>query len=238
MRPEEGSTTTWHFEAGLTARRDWLTGGSELRPSLPFACCYVYAPHGEGVVSEGSRLVCERVKRSDPIWLPRYAGRVVELAVRAREFRGLFGRDVVLVPVPCSAPARPSSWSAWQLATALQALGLARSVWVGLQRQSPVRKSSTALVGERPTVREHYESFGVTGPPGVAADRIVLVDDVITKGRTLFAAAARMQDALPHADIRAFALIRTLGFLSRVDRLVAPCQGFVRWAGGDAKREP
>jgi adenine/guanine phosphoribosyltransferase-like PRPP-binding protein len=71
-----------------------------------------------------------------------------------------------------------------------------------------------------------------------AAERIVLVDDVITKGRTLFAAAARLRDRFPGADIGAFALVRTLGFLSRVDRVLAPCEGVVRWAAGDVRREP
>jgi adenine/guanine phosphoribosyltransferase-like PRPP-binding protein len=74
--------------------------------------------------------------------------------------------------------------------------------------------------------------------PGSLVRRIVLVDDVITKGRTLLAAAARLRRELPHADIRAIALVRTLGFLSRVDRLLEPCQGLVYWSGGDARREP
>jgi hypothetical protein len=66
----------------------------------------------------------------------------------------------------------------------------------------------------------------------------VLVDDVITRGRTLLAAAARLRSTYPHADVRAFALVRTTGYLSRLDRLRAPCAGVVYWAGGDARREP
>ena len=73
--------------------------------------------------------------------------------------------------------------------------------------------------------------------PGMVR-RIVLIDDVITKGRTLLAAAARMQSASPSADVRAFALIRTMGFRQRMDSQVQPCDGVVRWAGGDARREP
>jgi predicted amidophosphoribosyltransferase len=110
-------------------------------------------------------------------------------------------------------------------------------VWPALQRRTPVRKSATAPSGERPTVHEHYESFAVT-PLEFPCPRIVLIDDVVTKGRTLLAAAARLQVALPHASIRAFALIRTLGFAPRLDSLFGSCQGVIRWAAGDAWREP
>lgn len=120
---------------------------------------------------------------------------------------------------------------------ALTELGLAGTVWLGLQRTFAVRKSATALTGERPTVHEHYESFSVIRAPAPIR-RIVLIDDVITKGRTLLAAAARLQGQFPHADIRAFALIRTMGFERRVEHLIEPCQGVIRWAGGDARREP
>jgi hypothetical protein len=64
------------------------------------------------------------------------------------------------------------------------------------------------------------------------------VDDVITKGRTLLAAAARINEALPGAQVRAFALLRTLGMISDLHRLLEPCRGQVRWMGGDARRIP
>ena len=68
--------------------------------------------------------------------------------------------------------------------------------------------------------------------------RILLVDDVITKGRTALAAAARVHEAFPHADLRVFALIRTLGLLPNVSQLLDPCEGVVRCLRGDARREP
>jgi hypothetical protein len=66
----------------------------------------------------------------------------------------------------------------------------------------------------------------------------VLVDDVITKGRTLLAAAMRLQVDLPPAEITAFALVRTLGFIEQLQHLTEVCHGCVRWAAGDARREP
>ena len=59
-----------------------------------------------------------------------------------------------------------------------------------------------------------------------------------TKGRTLLAAATRLQTELPHADIRAFALIRTQGFMPQLGSVFESCHGVIRWAGGDARRDP
>jgi predicted amidophosphoribosyltransferase len=186
--------------------------------------------------AEGRRL-CQRLKASDPRWLPHYAGQVAEFCARERRFANLFAADAWLVPVPGHAPACGRRAAAFHLAMALHELGLALQVWPGIARCVAVTRSATALPGERPTVRQHYESFAIaaaTRPP----PRLVLVDDVITKGRTLLAAAAKLRDAFPSADVRAFAMVRSTGFLNRLDRLLAPCEGVVYWTGRDARREP
>jgi len=149
----------------------------------------------------------------------------------------LFGKRVVLVPVPGSVPSAAGVWAAERLALALRDIGLGYSVWPGVQRRFAVRKSATSLNADRPSVQQHYDSFLVSTPP-TSPERIVLVDDVITKGRTILAAAVRLHEALPNADIRAFALVRTMGFIPDVTHFLEPCYGVVRWSGGDARREP
>ncbi len=96
-------------------------------------------------------------------------------------------------------------WVAAELAQALVLAGLGSKSWPGLHRVSAVRKSATAAHGARPTVALHYHSFGIE-QPSFRADSLVLIDDVITKGRTLLAAASRVREAFPDAQIRAFAL--------------------------------
>lgn len=195
--------------------------------------------------------MCARLKSGDPAWLPFYAGVVHEQAARHGMLSTLFARESVLVPVPGSAPPGRGVWAAQRLALALQGVGLGGSVWPGLERRFPVRKSATALNADRPTVRQHYESFAVTGrwnvterpsPPErerpCPSGRMVIIDDVITKGRTILAAAIRLHEAFPHADIRAFALVRTMGLVPDVGQALSPCHGVVRWAGGDSRREP
>jgi hypothetical protein len=206
-------------------------------PSLLFGACFVYTPRGAGVLCEASRRLCARVKAVDEQLVPRCAGLVLRTSLCNPALEGLFTRETVLVPVPGCAPSRGAPSAALQLARALRAVGLAGRVWPGLERRCAVRRSATAPTGERPTVREHYESFCVARPPA-PFDRILLVDDVITKGRTLFAAAMRLRDEFPYSDVRAFAFVRTLGFKLRLERLIEPCSGVIRWAGGDARREP
>ena len=58
--------------------------------------------------------------------------------------------------------------------------------------------------------------------------RILLVDDVITRGRTLAAAAMRLHEAFPNAEIRAFALVRAMNFVLDVPRLAREVTCFVK----------
>jgi len=140
--------------------------------------------------------------------------------------------------------AREVTTSIWFTAFGLLGESLARNARKGDQLivEAHMRANNwTDKQGEKQYdhsfVHEHYASFTVA-PVEFPQARVVLVDDVVTKGRTLLAAAARVQMALPHADIRAFALIRTLGFARRLDSVFESCHGVIRWAAGDAWREP
>jgi hypothetical protein len=211
---------------------------SPCETSLHFSACYVYSPRGLSPAAKGSRQLRERLKGCDARWLARYAMRVHEQAIGQRQYGGFFGPDVILVPVPRSVPSScDSSWAAGQLALALQQQGLAAAVWTGLQRHRAVRKSATAPCIARPTVAEHYDSFLVDSSLRVPG-RILLVDDVVTRGRTLLAASMRMRERFPCAQLGAFALVRTLGLVPDIAQLVDPCKGSITWTGTDARREP
>lgn len=205
---------------------------------IAYASCYVYSPTGTGAVCERSRLMRALLKAGDAGFMLKYALRVRQQATDLPLLAGFFGATDILVPVPGSAPnAVGASWVAEHLAVALVNEGLGVAAWTGLRRVRAVRKSATAAPGERPTVNLHYESF-VIERPTIPPERIVLIDDVVTKGRTLLAAASRVQEAFPCAEIRAFALVRTMGLISGVQQLLDPCKGEIRWKAGDAHRTP
>ena len=205
---------------------------------IAFASCYVYSPSGTSAASRRSRLLRALLKAGDAGFIFKYAVRVRQQVDDASPLAGFLCHSQVLVPIPGSAPAVAGTRSvAEHLACALVAVGLGHSIWSGLHRSFAVRKSATAVPGSRPTVGTHYDSFAVdmdTAPP----PQIVLIDDVVTKGRTLLAAAARLQDAFPETEIRAFALLRTMGFVDGVEHLLDPCVGEIRWRAGDALRSP
>ena len=206
--------------------------------AVAYASCYVYSPTGSGAVCERSRLLRALLKAADAGFMLKYAVRVRQQATDSPLLADFFGATDVLVPVPGSAPSLTGrSWVAKRLAVALVNEGLGGAAWPGLRRVRAVRKSATAAPGERPTVNLHYESFFVDRP-AVSPERIVLIDDVVTKGRTLLAAATRVHEAFPCAQIRAFALVRTMGLVADIQQLLDPCKGEIRWRSGDAHRCP
>ena len=208
---------------------------------MPFSSCFAYLPDGTGPLCDEGRLLCARLKSADPIWLPRLITRVWSQAVGQGRFGPSLGSRVVLVPVPGSAAGHDAHWVGERLALCLQQVGLAAQVWPVLHRRWAVRKSAFCAAGARPSVLEHYASFVVEPPPrnGAAAGLpLTLIDDVITRGRTLLAAACRLREAYPQAQVRAFVLLRTLARNEALLQVFDPCAGEVRWAEGDARRRP
>lgn len=222
-------------------------------PALPFASCFAYLPGGRGGLCEEGKLLCAKLKAADPVWLPQLVAQVWMEAKGHRRFPLIFGGPVILVPVPGSAPVRATDCLGARLASCLTQIGLAAEVWPVLRRRHAVRKSAFAAAGERPSALEHYASFAIergawcgapVGAESVVRERsgsrlrLTLVDDVITRGRTLMAAAVRIREAFPEAEVRAFAFLRTLNADEILRRVLDPCEGEIRWRSGDARRRP
>jgi predicted amidophosphoribosyltransferase len=206
--------------------------------ALQFASCYVYSPAGAGRICERSRLLRELLKEGNARFMRNYAARVQEQVADSPPLAGFLTTADVLVPVPGSTPSgNHSRYVAARLAEALLRQGLGRDTWNGLKRVRRVQKSASACSCARPSVALHYQSFSIESLPHAPAS-LVLIDDVVTKGRTLFAAAVRLHEAFPGANIRAFALLRTMGLIPEVRRLLEPCIGLICWRAGDARRDP
>jgi len=200
----------------------------------------VYSPSGAAAVSVQSRLLRDRIKVAEARWVAACAQRVGEQCRPDAPLTGFFQPEDILVPVPGRKAGLMASGAVTrQLAEQLARNGVGQCVWCGLQRVADIPKSATAPQGSRPDVSRQYESLGVSrsGGPSPFA-RLMLIDDVISRGRTLLAAAMRLEEAFPLATVGAFALLRTLGRAADVERLLDPCVGTIRWRRGDAMRVP
>ncbi len=213
------------------ADRTSLTFISELR----FGSFLVYSPHGQSSVAHDSRTICYAMKQD----LRRAIGKLVDRLTRdfaSTPLHEVLGPDATLVPVPRSAPlVEGALWPSRRIADELVKHGLGAEVLAVLLRVAPVPRSSHAAPGERPTVAQHIESFGLDSLLA-NPQRITIVDDVVTKGRTLLATASLLRARYPDADLRAFALVRTIGLLPDIEKIVAPTAGVIREHAGDAYR--
>jgi hypothetical protein len=154
--------------------------------------------------------------------------------------RSILRSDVILVPVPGCGRQRPGTlWVAERLSISLQANGLGAQVMLWLKRETPVQKSAFANPGERPSVGDHYSSFKTTDANLAGRGAIVLVDDVITRGATMLAAAIRMNESFPNHSIAGFAMLRTMGYSRPFESYVHETSGTItRNEWGDSERNP
>ena len=118
------------------------------------------------------------------------------------------------------------------------AAGLGHEVRPLLQRTKRVRKSAFATQpGERPTIEEHFATMAVEGGL-VEPTSVTIIDDVVTLGATLLAAASRIQESFPATIVRAFALVRTRSLVPDVAEILDPVIGAIRYANGWITRDP
>jgi hypothetical protein len=209
-----------------------------LLSELVFGSLLTYSPRGQSEVSRNSRRVCYSVKAGDPQTLRLVGHRLREHIDRNDALTALFGATVTLVPLPRSTPLMQGAlWPAQKICDALMHAGVAEQVNPLLERVRPVARSSQAPPGERPGIPEHYASF-IAHQRIDVSDRILLVDDVVTKGSTAIAAASHIIEAYPDASVHLFAVIRTKGMVADIERILDPAFGHIRRDGDEADRRP
>ena len=202
-----------------------------------YGALLAYSPRGQAEVSRRSQDVCYRIKGCDPVTLQRATQLLREHVAGNGILSPLFG-PVTLVPMPRSAPlVEGALWPAEVISRAIVDAGLAGNVVPCLSRTVAVPKSARAPRGGRPQVSQHLASMSVQAMVGVA-ERVLIVDDVITKGSTGLAAASRLAEVYPEADIKIFALVRTKGLVPDIDRILDPTTGVIRLVGDEGDRHP
>ena len=203
----------------------------------PYGTFANYSPRGTSKLSDQSRAVCARVKKGDID--------VINKALQYLERHGIqvlrpfLNPEVTLVPVPRSAPLLENAlWPAKVIADVLASNGYGKEVRALIERTVAVRKSSTSPAAQRPLIPKHMMSMQVHVDM-FQPDTITLVDDVLTKGSTTVACANLLQERLPAATIRIFAMIRTQGLIDEIEEIVDPSVGrIIGHDSGKPYREP
>jgi predicted amidophosphoribosyltransferase len=204
---------------------------------LSFASALVYSTRGTSQVSFKSRRLRDRIKRGEQLLLDQIAEHVKALANDGK-FPGFFDSDVALVPVPGHAPLAPGAVSTTErIAIALRRQRLGGEVVSLLERAVLVNKSAFALAQDRPRANDHLQSLALK-PQLINARRFLLVDDFVTRGATLIGASSRIEEGFKGADIRGFALVRSMTD-GDVPLMRDSCVGDIEMdANGETRRRP
>jgi hypothetical protein len=212
---------------------------------LAFASLLQYAPRGASAQSVLSRDVTYKVKQDgfvNQLRIIDFATERLAGIIAGHPFLAdYFHPSATLVPVPRSSPLKTADalWPPLRICQSLQSRGLAATILPCLERRTPVQKSSTAASGKRPGPEDHYRSAGIrlVGRPSSDLARITLVDDVVTRGASFVGLVPLLREAFPAAEIRCFALVRTMSS-GDIDHILDPVEGVISYRDGELSRHP
>lgn len=189
--------------------------------SLDFATFSRYSPKGTSEKAQKSKRVRGFLKNGNP----KMTEKIVDVLKKKPELMTFFEGNPILVPIPRSSPLKEGAlWPTKVIADELVRLGIGSKVSTCLKRIKSVPKSSFQSGADtRPSVQVHYDSLQADFE-FLDSNTMILIDDVLTLGRTSMACASRLSEAFPNAEIKVFAMMRTRGF-EDTNTLVEPQVG-------------
>ena len=214
---------------------------------LEFGSLLSYTPRGSSDEIQKARDVMLTIKSDGfidqpPIQMSHWIGSTIQKNVKSLPLASFFDQETSLVPVPRSSLMKPDTlWVPDRIASALVEKRLGKEVVQCLVRETPVPKAAWSDSSERPTPSRHFETIAVQGsiedPP---PQKLVLVDDIVTRGATLLGSANRLLEAFPKARVRAFAAMRTISVPSEFVNLYDPQSGTIEYRAwiDDTLRRP
>lgn len=182
--------------------------------TLEYGALLSYASHSHSDKTKQSRTLMRILKndgfvQDPPILMSQWIAQEIQRKKSTLEFGSFFHPNTILVPIPKSSlMIQGTLWVPDRLATALVNCDLGKVAQL-LKRVKPVPKAALSIPKDRPLPDEHKQSMGVQKPLSQPSE-ILLVDDIITRGSTLFGAASLLADVFPGTRIRAFAAMRTI----------------------------
>ena len=226
-----------------------------MNPSLsniPFVSIYTYNPHQNdkvGVILRDSVTAVKQDgflplnKKNVPV-IPHLISMMAEKKELYSFISNVFTANCALVPVPGHSEERKSKTSESTRSTEriceqiIQTMGFGIT-FRALSRTKTVAKAAWTKSGERLKWREHYNTIAAVEPSlSLGITSLVLVDDVITSGSTMYGAYKRLQEAFPRLPITCFSLIRAQNDANVSKFSESPVTGVIEVNGEQTIRRP
>ncbi len=142
-------------------------------------------------------------------------------------FKEYLGPEVSLVPVPSSSLMKKGTlWVPQRISTELAKKGLGK-IYPCLERIKAVPRSSTSKPKDRPMALDHFNSIRIKSQV-YRPRKIVLIDDVITRGATFIGCAAHLRKVFPETPIFALAMLRSIYLSKDFKKVRQPCIGTIK----------
>jgi predicted amidophosphoribosyltransferase len=148
-----------------------------------------------------------------------------------------FGEETTLVPIPKSSLTNNHSlWVPEKIAKALEKQGLGY-YYPCLQRHNAVPKSAYSKSEDRPKAIDHYNTIKFI-PQIKQPKKIILIEDVITRGATMIGCASIIKQKFPSINIKGFAALRTISKPEDFKDINEPCIGKITLKNNTTIRIP
>ncbi|MCX7999947.1 MAG: phosphoribosyltransferase [Leptospiraceae bacterium] len=201
---------------------------------LEFGSILSYCPKPTKEVTKNAKNVMNALKNEQTLVIKRENGSKQQLPAsicigiflkeNLKLYEDIFDKRTNLIPLPRSSLiTKDALWPSLKIAQALEKEGLG-AVFPIIKREKPIRPSSKSKVEERPSPEEHYSSLKIDRRK-LKSNKIVLFDDVITRGHTFMGSAWKILESYPEAKIFCFSAMRTISNEEEFKSLVDPVRG-------------
>ena len=181
-----------------------------------------YSPRGTSEIARASQIIKGRIKNGEIPTLEKVSG-VINEYQGANVLREFFTGDCCLVPIPRSSPLiKGALWPTKTICENLVHNRIGSNYLPLIVRRKPVAKSSRFYnADDRPSIQTHIDSLEIAFP-ATNQRNFVLIDDILTLGRTSAACAWFLKNAIPDCTVKIFAVMRTMGRVDDISKLVEP----------------
>lgn len=183
--------------------------------NLPVFSLFPYSKKGEENAVTTAKKIVVNTKACRVDFINKYFNEKISEKDKI-ELSEFISKDATLIPIPKSAPLLENAlWPSLSISELLINNGFGKNVMPLIKRIQRVQKAAFQdSSDDRPTVAKHYESFTIENDPIFSNEikEIILIDDVVTQGRTAYACYLRIRELFPDIPVKLFALIRSDSF--------------------------